>query len=69
MKNVLAFAAAAEAITGLLLLLSPSIVVRLLFGAEITGAAIVVSRIAGVSLVALGLACWPGVRSRGSSAC
>ena len=64
MRNVLAFAAAAEAITGLLLLLSPSIVVRLLFGAEITGAAIVVSRIAGVSLVALGLACWPGVRSR-----
>ena len=64
MRNVLAFAAAAEAITGLLLLLSPSIVVRLLFGAEITGAAIVVSRIAGVSLIALGLACWPGVRSR-----
>ena len=66
MKNVLAFAAVAEATTGLLLLLSPSIVVRLLFGAEIGGAAIAVSRIAGVSLVALGLSCWPGrVRSGG----
>jgi hypothetical protein len=66
MKNVLAFAAVAEATTGLLLLLSPSMVVRLLFGAEINGAAIAVSRIAGVSLIALGLACWPGrVRSGG----
>jgi hypothetical protein len=65
-KNVLAFAAVAEATTGLLLLLSPSIVVRLLFGAEISGAAIAVSRIAGVSLVALELSCWPGrVRSGG----
>jgi hypothetical protein len=66
MKNVLAFAAVAEATTGLLLLLSPSMVVRLLFGAELNGAAIAVSRIAGVSLIALGLACWPGrVRSGG----
>ena len=54
MKNVLAFAAVAEASTGLLLVLSPSIVVRLLFGAEISGAAIAVSRIAGVSLAWLG---------------
>lgn len=46
--------------TGLLLLLSPSIVVGVLFGAEMNGAAIAVSRIAGVSLIALGLACWPG---------
>ena len=66
MKGVLPLAAVAEAATGLLLLLSPSIVVRLLFGAEITGAALAVSRIAGVSLIALGLACWPGsVRSPG----
>ena len=66
MKNALAFAAVAEATTGLLLLLSPSIVVLLLFNAEISGAAIAVSRIAGVSLVALGLACWPcHVRSGG----
>jgi hypothetical protein len=65
MKNALRFAAVAEATTGLLLLLWPSIAVLLLFGAEISGAAIAVSRIAGVSLVALGLACRPGVPSPG----
>jgi hypothetical protein len=65
MKNVLALAAVAEAATGLALLVFPPIVVRLLFGAEITDAGVVMSRIAGVCLVALGLACWPGVRSHG----
>jgi hypothetical protein len=64
MKSVLAFAAVAEAATGLILLVYPSMVVRLLFAAEMTGPSIVISRIAGVSLIALGLACWPGVRSR-----
>jgi hypothetical protein len=66
MKNALAFAAVAETLTGLGLVVYPLFVVRLLFGAEITGAAIAVSRIAGVSLIALGQACWPGrVRSPG----
>jgi len=60
MKKMLALAAAGEGITGLALLVVPSIVVRLLFGAEIAGAGVVVSRMAGISLVALGLACWPG---------
>jgi hypothetical protein len=64
MKSVLAFAAVAEVATGLILLVYPSMVVRLLFAAEMTGPSIVISRIAGVSLIALGLACWPGVRSR-----
>jgi len=58
-KKLLALAAAGEAITGLALLADPPIVVRLLFGAEITGAGTVMSRIAGISLIALGLACWP----------
>jgi len=38
----------------------PAIVIRLLFGAEITGAGVVMSRIAGIALFALGAACWPG---------
>jgi hypothetical protein len=58
-KIVLAFAAAAEAGTGLLLLVSPSLVVSLLFGAEIGGIATVMSRLAGIALVGLGVACWP----------
>ncbi|MGA7904981.1 MAG: hypothetical protein WCA06_20310 [Terrimicrobiaceae bacterium] len=66
MKSLLAFAAAAEAATGFVVLVYPPIVVRLLFGTEIAGAGVLMSRIAGVSLVALGLACWPcRVRSAG----
>jgi Na+-driven multidrug efflux pump len=60
MKKLLAIAAVAEAGTGLILLFYPPIVVRLLFAAEIAGAAVVVSRFAGISLIALGIACWPG---------
>ncbi len=67
MKTLLALAAAGEAITGVVLLVYPPIVVRLLFGAEIAGAGVVMSRIAGMSLIALGLACWPG-REAGSGA-
>lgn len=59
MRKLLASAAAGEAATGLVLLVYPPIVVRLLFGAEIAGAGVVVSRFAGIALIALGLACWP----------
>jgi hypothetical protein len=60
MKTLLALAALGEAGTGLVLLIYPSIVVRLLFAAEIAGPGVVMSRIAGISLIALGIACWPG---------
>jgi len=60
MKKLLALAAVSEAATGLALLVYPPIVVRLLFGAEIMGVGIVIARIAGISLIALGIACWPG---------
>jgi hypothetical protein len=59
-KNILALSAAAEAGTGLLLLVWPLIVVRLLFGSEITGVGVIMSRLAGVALIGLGVACWPG---------
>ena len=60
MKNVLPVAAVCEALTGLALLVSPPIVVRLLFGADLTGVAIPVARVTGIALIALGVACWPG---------
>jgi hypothetical protein len=60
MKGVLAFAAVSEAATGLALLLLPSLVGKLLLGAELTGMAIPVARVAGIALIALGIACWPG---------
>ena len=43
MKNLLAIAAVGEAGTGFVLLVYPSIVVRVLFGAEIAGVGVVMS--------------------------
>lgn len=60
MKRVLVLAAVSEAGTGLALLIVPSLVGRLLLGEELTGIAIPVARVAGIALVALGVACWPG---------
>jgi hypothetical protein len=57
-------AAVSEAAAGLVLLVYPPIVVHLLFGAEITSAGIVMSQLAGISLIALGIACWPGKAHR-----
>ena len=59
-KWVLIFAAVGEAGTGLALLIVPSLVGRLLLGEELTGIAIPVARVAGIALIALGVACWPG---------
>jgi hypothetical protein len=60
MKNPLVFAAVGEAATGLAMLVFPSLVGRLLLGEDLAGIAIPVARVAGIALVALGIACWPG---------
>jgi hypothetical protein len=60
MKNALTFAAVAEAATGLALLIAPSLVVHLLLGEQLTGIAIPVARVAGIAVIALAIACWPG---------
>ena len=60
MKKALVFAAIAEAVTGLALLIVPSLVGQLLLGEKLTGIAIPVGRVAGMALIALGIACWPG---------
>jgi len=57
MRTLLAIAAAAETATGLVLVVYPPIAVQLLFGAEIAGAGVLASRVAGISLIALGIAC------------
>ena len=59
MKKLLAFAAVAEAATGIALLVVPLLVARLLLGAEFSGVAIIAGRVAGIALIALGVACWP----------
>ena len=60
MKGALIFAAVGEIATGLALLIVPSLVGRLLLGEELTGIAIPVARVAGIALIGLGVACWPG---------
>jgi len=59
MKKLLTFAAVAEAATGAALIVVPSLVGRLLLGAELAGVAIPVARVLGVGLLALGVACLP----------
>jgi hypothetical protein len=60
MKWSLIFVAVAEAATGLGLLIVPSLVGQLLLGEQLTGVAIPVARVAGMALIGLGIACWPG---------
>ena len=58
MKRFLTLTAIIEAATGLGLIAVPAIVVRLLLGAEISGASTPLGRVAGAALLALGVACW-----------
>lgn len=59
MKRILVFAAIAEAATGLVLLFAPSLFAHLLFGQQLTGVAIPLAQVAGIALIALGVACSP----------
>ncbi len=64
MNTILLLAALAEAGTGIILLAYPPVIVRLLFDAEIVGAGVMMSRLAGIALIGLGAACWPGTDTR-----
>jgi hypothetical protein len=57
--KLITFAAATEAAVGVVLVIDPSLVGRLLLGADLYSVAQAVGRIAGFALLALGLACWP----------
>lgn len=65
MKGALKFAVIGEALTGLALLVVPSLVGWLLLGTELTGIAIAVARVAGIALVGLSIACIPGLALAG----
>jgi len=60
MRIVLVFAAFAEIVTGLALLIVPSLVGQLLLNEEFTDITIPIARVTGLALIGLGLACWPG---------
>jgi len=59
-RGLLALAAVGEAATGVGLLIVPALVGKLLLGVELDGIALVVARVAGIALIALSIACWPG---------
>jgi hypothetical protein len=67
MRRVLVLAAAGEIATGLALLLVPSLVGQALLGEQLTGVAVPVARVAGIALIGLGVACWPGTPIVGMS--
>ncbi len=67
LRNILAFAAAVEVGTGLVLMIDPTIVVTLLLGTEVASAGTLLGRFFGIALLALGLGCWPSWQ-RGESA-
>ena len=59
MSRLLKLTAIIEAATGLGLIAVPSVVVRLLLGSPLdTSAAVMLGRVAGAALLALGVACW-----------
>lgn len=59
MSALLRFAAIFELATGLFCLILPRTLIHLLIGGDVSGATPVVTRVAGIALVALGTACWP----------
>ena len=60
MKGIIILACVIEMATGIALIVKPTLVTRELFSAEVVGAGIAASRVAGIGLLALGIACWPG---------
>lgn len=59
MNKFLAIAAVLEVATGMALIVMPSLVAQLLLGTELTSDAVPMARVAGLALLALGIACWP----------
>ncbi len=65
MKKLLLITGVAEAATGVALMVAPVLVGRLLLGTDLAGVSVVVARVAGIALLALGVGCWPGPASLG----
>lgn len=62
MNKLLALCSIAEGATGAALIAAPSLVGQWLLGTALSGVAVVIGRVTGISLVALAFACWPGIR-------
>lgn len=64
MNKLLMFAGLSEIGFGLMLLAAPELAARLLLAISISGTSLIVARIAGACLIALGIGCWPRGGSR-----
>jgi hypothetical protein len=62
-RTSLVLAAVLEVTAGLVLIISPSVFVHLLLAADVVGTGFTLGRVAGVALLSLGVACWPGADS------
>ena len=60
MNRPLAFSAILEIVTGVVLIAVPSLAAQLLLGADLSGVGLAIGRVAGLGLLSLGVACWPG---------
>ncbi|MBL8999808.1 MAG: hypothetical protein JNK25_01575 [Phycisphaerae bacterium] len=66
MRRILEIIAIGEALTGLALVVSPTLVTGFLLGATVEGTGIIACRVAGFALIGLGLACWPRATNKPS---
>ena len=63
-----ALAASVEVVTGLVVIIRPSLFGRLLFGAQFSSPGQALGRLTGFTLLSLALACWPGLGTERRSA-
>lgn len=66
LRWILTFAAVVEIATGIALLVEPRIVIALLVGGNEPPQALPLGRVAGIAILAFGVACWP-TRQRSDS--
>jgi len=59
-RTLVVLSAAIEAATGAACIAVPDFVARMLLGTDLSAGGIAVARLAGIALLCLGLACWPG---------
>ena len=65
---LLAIAAVVEAVAGLAFILTPSATLRLLLGGELDDVGLMIGRLMGVGMLALGVACWGAWTDSGGAA-
>ena len=59
-QKLLTFASVVEAGTGVIVIIAPALVVKLLVGWDISADGTLLGRCFGIALLALAVACWPG---------